>query len=93
VRIDIPGILVHLRAKAVAATRPPGERAVFALVAAAFGGRRRFALAQRLGRIAQRPLARDGRIRSLPGPLRAWTGTRDLAPLAPRSFRTWWRSR
>ncbi|HEU5363049.1 MAG TPA: LutB/LldF family L-lactate oxidation iron-sulfur protein [Gaiellaceae bacterium] len=93
VRIDIPAILVHLRAKAVAATRRPGERAVFALVAAAFGGARRLALAHRLGRIAQRPFTRAGRIRSLPGPLAAWTRTRDLDPLAPRSFRDWWRAR
>ncbi len=93
VRIDIPGILVHLRAQAVAATRRPGERAVFVLVAAAFGSARRFSFAQRLGRVAQRPFARSGRIRSLPGPLAAWTRTRDLAPLAPRSFRDWWRAR
>jgi L-lactate dehydrogenase complex protein LldF len=93
VRIDIPGILVHLRGKAVSATRRPGERIAFTLAGAAFGGARRFALAGRIGRLVQRPFVRGGRIRALPGPLGAWTRTRDLAPLAPQSFRDWWRSR
>ena len=93
VRIDIPGILVHLRARAVEATRRPAERLAFGLAGRVFGRPRLFALAERAGRLAQRPLVRGGRIRSLPGPLRAWTRSRDLRPLAPQSFREWWRSR
>jgi L-lactate dehydrogenase complex protein LldF len=53
----------------------------------------RFARAQRLGRLAQRPFVRSGAIRRLPPPLAAWTRTRDLKPVAGQSFRTWWRRR
>jgi L-lactate dehydrogenase complex protein LldF len=62
-------------------------------VAWVFGNPRRFALAQRLGRIAQRPLVRGGLIGRLPPPLSAWTRTRDLRPLARESFRDWWAQR
>jgi L-lactate dehydrogenase complex protein LldF len=93
VKIDIPKILLHLRAKAVEAGGHPGERTAMATLAWTFGERRRFVTATRLGRMLQRPLARGGRIRRLPPPLEAWTRTRDLAPLARRSFRDWWRSR
>jgi L-lactate dehydrogenase complex protein LldF len=58
-----------------------------------FGGRRRFAAAEWLGRIAQRPLVRAGVISRLPGPIGAWTRTRDMRPLASESFRDWWRGR
>jgi L-lactate dehydrogenase complex protein LldF len=93
VKIDIPGVLLHLRAKAVEAKAPRGERLLMQALGWLFGGRRRFAVAERLGRVAQRPLLRDGRLRRLPPPLSAWTRTRDLKPLAPRSFRTWWARR
>jgi hypothetical protein len=42
-----------------------------------FSGPRRFALAQRLGRFARPP--------------RAWTRTRDFAPLPKQTFRDWWK--
>ena len=45
----------------------------------------------KLGRAAQKPLLKDGSVRPLPGPLRGWTGTRNLPPLAPKSFRELWR--
>jgi L-lactate dehydrogenase complex protein LldF len=56
-----------------------------------FGGPRRLAAAQRLGRVGQRAFVREGLIRRLPGPLAKWTRTRDLRPVAGESFRTWWR--
>jgi L-lactate dehydrogenase complex protein LldF len=90
VKIDIPSVLLHLRRLAVRAKASPAERATMRGVAWAFGSRRRFALAERIGRLAQRPFARGGRIRRLPPPLDAWTRTRDLEPLAPESFRDWW---
>jgi L-lactate dehydrogenase complex protein LldF len=62
-------------------------------VAWVFGGRRRFAVAQRFARLAQRPLVRRARIRRLPWPLSAWTKTRDLQPVAKTTFREWWRER
>jgi hypothetical protein len=52
----------------------------------AFSGRRRFALAQRLARIAQPFALRVG-------PLAGWGRTRDLKPIPGETFRKWWRSR
>ncbi len=93
VKIDIPRVLLHLRAQAVRATAAPGERLVMRAAAWMFGSRSRFALAQRVGRVAQRAVVRRGVIRRLPPPLAAWTRTRDLKPLARESFRAWWRRR
>jgi len=95
VRIDIPSILVDLRARHVDEARRerrvPGAEAVTMAAAAwvmASGGR--YQAAQRAAR-AGRALGRGGRIRSLPPPLAAWTSARD-APLPPReTFREWWK--
>jgi L-lactate dehydrogenase complex protein LldF len=85
VKIDIPAILLHLRADAVRASAPRGERLLMRAAAWAFGGPGRFALAQRLGRllgplVAQRLLA-------------GWTRTRELRRIPHESFRVWWRGR
>jgi L-lactate dehydrogenase complex protein LldF len=93
VKIDIPAVLLHLRAQAVSSTGGRGERLAMKAVAWVFAGPRRFSFAQRFGRLAQRPLVRDATIHRLPRPLAGWTGTRDLHPLAPESFRDWWRKR
>jgi L-lactate dehydrogenase complex protein LldF len=90
VKIDIPSVLLHLRARAVAAAASMPERAVFRAMGWVFQAPRRFALAQRLGRLAQRPLLRGGVIRWLPGPLGGWTRGRDLRPVARETFREWW---
>jgi L-lactate dehydrogenase complex protein LldF len=93
VKIDIPEVLVHLRGRVVAEVPQSRlERAAMRALAWTFGSERRLRRAQRLGRIAGRPFARGGRIRRLPG-LGAWTGTRDLRPVAPQTFREWWASR
>jgi L-lactate dehydrogenase complex protein LldF len=90
VKIDIPSVLLHLRAKAVQKRGGRSEGLVMKAAAWTFGGRRRFATALWLGRLAQRPFVRRGAIRRLPGPLAAWTSTRDLRPLSSESFREWW---
>jgi L-lactate dehydrogenase complex protein LldF len=90
VKIDIPEVLVHLRAAAVRAKTARSERLAMQAAAWMFGDARRFALAQRLARVAQRRLVRGGRIQRLPRPLDAWTRTRDLKPVARESFREWW---
>jgi L-lactate dehydrogenase complex protein LldF len=87
VAIDIPSMLVHLRAQV---PHPAPERAVMRSVAYAMGTPRRWAgalAASRAGRLLGR---RRGRISTLPPPLSGWTTSRDL-PLPPaESFRTWW---
>jgi L-lactate dehydrogenase complex protein LldF len=92
VRIDIPEVLVHLRAKVVAQQRGHlAERAVMAITAATFTKPRRLAAAQT---ISGALLGHTKRLR-LPGPgwIRGWFHTRDLTPPARQSFRAWWRKR
>jgi L-lactate dehydrogenase complex protein LldF len=91
VKIDIPTVLLHLRAKAVEAKPQTAERALMRSVAWVFGSPRRLAAAQWFARLGQRPFVRSGSIRRLPGPLGEWTRARDLAPVARESFRSWWR--
>ena len=93
VRIDIPSLLVHLRARHVeerrAASRVPSPEAV-AMAAAAWvmSSPGRFAAAERASRLG-RLLGRD-RIRALPPPLSAWTSGRDAPMPPPETFREWW---
>ena len=95
VRIDIPALLVHLRARHVeeaARDRPvPGAEAV-AMAAASWvmASPARYAAAQRAGR-SGRVLRRGGRIRWLPPPLSAWTAARDAPAPPAQTFREWWR--
>ena len=97
VAIDIPTMLVHLRArvveaKAAAHRLPRPERVAMAAAAWTMRDRRRWARALRAGRLGRR-LGRRGRIRRLPPPLSAWTKARDL-PLPPeQTFRDWWAAR
>jgi L-lactate dehydrogenase complex protein LldF len=94
VRIDIPALLVHERAKVVAAEQRSLEAAGLRLLGAAFRSRRRYELAQRLGRLVQRPFVRRGWWSQFPpGPLRAWGRSRDLPAVPRRTFREWWESR
>jgi L-lactate dehydrogenase complex protein LldF len=83
VKIEIPKLLLHLRAQA---PKPLDERSSFAAVGFAFDDPRRYRLGQKLARLARGPLLRIG-------PLRAWTNTRDLRPAAPQTFRSWWAKR
>ncbi|MFN8224754.1 MAG: lactate utilization protein B [Gaiellales bacterium] len=94
VRIDIPSILIHERAKAVATSRPGLEGRSLKALGRAFSTRRRYERAQRLARALQRPVARDGWIgRFPPGPLAAWGRARDLPALPAQTFREWWEAR
>ncbi len=94
VKIDIPSLLVHLRARHVeeAARQhrlPSPEAVTMAAAAWVMASPARFAVAQR-GSRAGRVLGRSGKIRRLPPPLAGWTAARD-APIPPReSFRQWW---
>jgi L-lactate dehydrogenase complex protein LldF len=93
VRIDIPRMLIELRNENVEhEVAPRGERLVFRLFARLLTRPRLFRLAASLGRLAQRPFARSGAIRGLPGLFGEWTRTRDLPPGARQTFTERWAS-
>jgi len=94
VKIDIPSILVHERAKTVRRERAGVEGLALRRLAGAFASRARYERAQRLARRLQRPVVRDGWLtRFPPGPLAAWGRSRDLPAVPDQTFREWWESR
>ena len=93
VRIDIPRILVHERAKVVRGSKPGLEGRALRLLARAFTSAERYERAQGVARALQRPALRDGRLRWLPGPLAGWGRSRTLPGVAEQTFREWWEAR
>jgi L-lactate dehydrogenase complex protein LldF len=99
VKIDIPALLVDLRARHVEAARTtrrsrPDAEAI-TMAAAAYLMRRpsRFAWAGRMARVG-RWFLRNGRPRFRPpGVLSGWTDSRDLPTPPDQTFREWWASR
>jgi L-lactate dehydrogenase complex protein LldF len=92
VKIDIPSILVHLRAAAVDAGRRTPSAQTAAMKAAAWLMRdaRRLSIAGRLLRAGRVLTRRRGRIQSLPWPGSAWTSSRDLPAPPLETFRERW---
>ncbi len=94
VKINIPAILIELRAEVVQLGRAPfTEKAAMRIAAFVLKDARRFAAAQKLLRTAQTPFVRKGAIGKLPGMLGGWTAFRDLRPVPAQSFREWWAER
>lgn len=91
VAIDIPSILVHLRAEHVEAqTHPTAESTAFAALARVMSRPRLWRAAQRaagLGRFLSRgkPV-----LPRLPGPAAGWTRSRDLPTPPAETFQQWW---
>jgi L-lactate dehydrogenase complex protein LldF len=95
VKIDIPSLLVYLRARHVEESRrdhrvPSPEAVTMAAASWVMADPRRYSAAQRAGR-SGRVLSRGGRIRALPPPLSAWTRARDAPAPPAATFRQWWR--
>jgi L-lactate dehydrogenase complex protein LldF len=93
VRIDIPRLLVHERAKVVRAGRRTVESTALRALARAFSTREGYERAQRLGRSLQRVAVRDGRVTWFPGPLAGWGRSRALPGIPAQTFREWWSGR
>ncbi|MGW6294113.1 lactate utilization protein B [Streptomyces sp. NPDC055058] len=100
VAIDIPEVLVHLRERVVqGGTATRGGNKVVLRPAKGHAAERAAMRAARWAfgrpgvlRTGQRLTSRTRRLhpRTLPGPGRAWSGTRDLPPVPQEPFRDWW---
>jgi L-lactate dehydrogenase complex protein LldF len=93
VRIDIPGILVHLRAEQVDSERhglPGGQDLAMKAAGFVMGSEKRFAAAETVSKVGRVLGGKKGRITSLPYPGSKWTGSRDLPAPPKETFRQWW---
>jgi L-lactate dehydrogenase complex protein LldF len=89
VAIDIPTMLVHLRARVVESKGHTAERAAMRGAAWTMRSPRRWTRALRMLRLGRWVRGR----RALPPPLSAWTRSRDLPEPPQQTFRDWWVSR
>ncbi|MCK6624432.1 MAG: lactate utilization protein [Anaerolineae bacterium] len=91
-RIDIPRMLLKLRDESTRAGQSPAWLKLgiglyrFAVVRPSL-----YRLGGSLARRTTRLLAKDGWMSKLPGPVAAWTNTRDFPAFAPQSFSQQWR--
>ncbi|MDT2005128.1 iron-sulfur cluster-binding protein [Rhodococcus opacus] len=93
VRIDIPSILVHLRAEQVDSERhglPSGQDLAMKAAGFVMGSEKRFAAAETASKIGRMLGGKKGRITSLPYPGSKWTASRDLPSPPKETFRQWW---
>jgi L-lactate dehydrogenase complex protein LldF len=88
VAIDIPSMLVHLRARVVESKGATPERAAMRAMAWTMRSPRRWTRALRLARFARWVRGR----RALPPPLSGWTASRDIPEPPKQSLRDWWSS-
>ena len=91
--IQIPSMLLKLRAMAAAEGRLPGwlQRGIRRYTSTVYSPSR-WERAKRLAYVLTGPISRDGWIRRLPGRGRGWTAYRDFPRPARESFSAWWRS-
>ena len=104
VKIDIPELLLHLRAEITDGSpttekrfRKLGESLAFRLYGFLWSDARKYRLGMKAGRLFQKLIIRNGKIKKqgnvisrLMPPLANWTARRDASPLAPKSFREHW---
>jgi L-lactate dehydrogenase complex protein LldF len=94
VAIDIPTMLVHLRAQVTEEKKhshrlPQAEQVAMSAAAWTMRGRRRWPAALRAARLSRFLTKRT----SLPPPLSGWIAARDLPDPPPETFRDWWARR
>ena len=100
VKINIPEVLIELRAQVIDQEREQTARAFdlmyigMRIANGIFASGGRFRWAQRVARLGLRPFTRkDGWIHKLPSLGARWTMSRDLRGLPSQTFREWWASR
>jgi L-lactate dehydrogenase complex protein LldF len=91
VKIDLHHHLLHNRRNAVTRRADPAERLAFR----AYAFLTRFpALLNRLARLSRPLMPLANRARSvMPAPVKGWVASRDLPPVAAKSFRDYWKTR
>ncbi|HVE55578.1 MAG TPA: LutB/LldF family L-lactate oxidation iron-sulfur protein [Pyrinomonadaceae bacterium] len=104
VKIDIPELLLHLRAEIAegtndTATHKFSEKLAFQLYSLAWSRPVFYKFGIKMSRLMQKFVAKDGKIGKVSGflskivpPLGAWTAWRDAPTIAPKSFRDVWKS-
>jgi len=90
VKIDIPGLLVHLRGRVVDGSHGNAEAGAMRALGRMLSSRRRYERAQRVARLGR---GGKGIAARLPGPLHDWTRARELPSVPRQTFREWWRAR
>ncbi|SHU83072.1 iron-sulfur cluster binding protein [Mycobacteroides abscessus subsp. abscessus] len=93
VLIDIPSILVHLRAAQVDQERgglPSGQDLAMKTAGWAMGSAARFGLAEKVLGAGRLLAGTDHRISRLPWPASKWTASRDIPAPPAETFRQWW---
>ena len=87
VKIDIPSVLLHLRARVVSEykSRRSPEALAMDAVGRVFGSQGLYERAQKLARLGRGPIVTA----ALPG----WSAMRGLPEVPEQTFREWWRSR
>jgi len=92
VGIPLHDLLLKLRNRQVQeGVRGKGERLAFKGFENTMKSPALYKISGKMGRLAQKPLMKDGSVRPMSGPLGAWTDTRELPPLAEKSFRDLWK--
>ena len=92
VKIDIPSVLIHLRARVVKEEKSHAspEHLAMAAIGKMLASPKRYERAQRLAKLGRGPLAHLGG--SVPI-LSGWTAMRELPDIPDQTFRDWWRER
>jgi L-lactate dehydrogenase complex protein LldF len=93
VKIDIPRILLELRAEIAEEHPDRAQRAAFRLWARVMRRPKLYEKAAAVARGVTDSAGWTAPASRLLGPLAAWTAERNFPPLAPRSFRELWRDR
>ncbi len=94
VRIDLPRMLLNLRASGMDEKSPPAwlKFGIGQYRAAALNPNR-WGTGINLSAMATRVLAKNGWVKKLPAPLNGWTDYRQFPTFAPKSFHQMWKER